>query len=532
MLARWIFVLLLTVFGVEAIPRPDAKATLRGLARLPRVEFRVSLDFDGERGFGAFRTSKDSALALAEARAKFNRAPNDSALFLELASIRTDSGDATGARRDLLRAVEALRKRLDGEPGNGRVRLDLASALHGLEKQTEAEPLFRDGVKAAPRSVTNWVALSAFLEARGWEIAADTLNWKGRRPYAELCAAVVRREPSTETAKRAKEYFSESLNAAQEAVKIDEKSPAAQHRLALALASKDCFDTLLQRLQTREFTGLLLETLAFSTKALPELEKAAELEPENPTRLATVLMWRGLAEAAEKKIPVSELLRRSIWENLSEDERTRIEAGLSRLEELSRSSRQGEVYQALGTLRFAMRGDLQRAADDLSTAAANLPETEQVWETLSAVLLRSQNFIGLATVCESRAEARPTARNRFLVAKAYERLGDFDRAEQELTLALAASANDFTANVGLANLLMRRSTDDGMSMRVRQSLMTAERAIRGTTSGQQLVELALAQGLYYGLNDELDRSREILKAALAFAKDHPDLTAALNAIGY
>jgi tetratricopeptide (TPR) repeat protein len=532
MFVRWISVFLLTAFCAGAIPRPDAKTTLRGLARMPRAEFRVSLDFDADRGFGAFRTSKDSALAIAEARAKLNKAPNDESVMLEMAGIRMESGDVTGARRDLQRAAETLRKKLDAEPGNSRARLELASALHALGRQGETEAILREAVKGAPRSVTNRVALSAFLEARGWEIAADTLNWRGRRPYAELSVAVLRREPSMETAERAKAYFQESLDAAEEAARIDEQSATAQNRLAVALASRECFAAVLRRMRAREVTGPVLETLIFSEKALPALEKAAELDPENPIRLATALLWRGLAEAAEKRIPVSELLRRSIWENLPEEERTRIEAGLTRLESFSSSSKSGAVYQALGTLRFALRGDLRQAADDLTVAAANIPDSEQVWETLSAILLRTQNFMGLAAVCESRAEARPTARNRFLVAKSYEKLGDFDRAEEELTLALGANASDFAANVGMANLLMRRSTADGVSPRVRQSLVNAERAVRGTSNGQQLVDLALAQGIYYGLTDELERSRDILKAALTYAKDHPDVTAALNAIGY
>lgn len=535
MLLRWISVLLLLAFSdipVRAIQRPDPKTTLRALAKMPRVELRVSLDFTADQGFLAFRTAKDPALAVTDIRDKLNASPNDTRLLLEVAANRIDSGDTPAGRRDLQRAADALHKRLDAEPGNARLRLDLASALHGLSRQAEADSLLREAVKVAPRSQTNWLALSTFLEARAWEIAANISDWKGRRPYAELCRAVLRGEPSTETADRAASYMDESLSAAREAVRLAEESAPAQHRLALALAAKDCFQSLRRKISGLDYASPLAETLIFSATAQPALDKAAELEPENPIRLATALLWRALSEATDKRIAVNELNRRAIWDSLSDSTRAKIESGFERLDNFSDTSDAGAAWQALGTLRFALRNDTHGAAEALRYAASALPDSEQAWETLSTALLRAQDYHELAAVCEARVMVRPTTRNRVLLAKAHEKLGHISRAEEEIAAALAVNQNDFTANLSLANLLMRESTDDDISPRVRQSLIAAERAIRANPTGDQLISLALAQSIYHGLTDEIDIARQILKAALAYAKDHPDVNAALNAIGY
>lgn len=532
MILRWISLLALTVLAASGIQRPDTKTALRNLARLPRVEVRVSFDFDADRGFVAFRTSKDPTLALTDLRAKLIANPNDPRLILESAATRLDAGDQPASRRDLQRASEALRKRLDVEPGNTRLRLDLASALHGLGRQAETESILREAVKLNPRSVTNWIALSSFMEARAWEVASGLSNWKGRRPYSELCRAVLRLEPNTETADRAARYLDESLTAAQESARLDDESAPAQHRLAVAIAAQDCFDLLRRRLGGRDFSAPLVDTLVFSSRALPALEKASALEPENPTRLATVLLWRGLAEAADQRIPVSEFSKRSLWDALSQDGKHKLEAGLEELDHFSGSSAEGLAAQALGVLRFTLRNDFRGAADDLRNAIEFVPDSEQLWETLTATLIRAQDYFELVAVCEARVLVRSTPRNRLLLAKAHEKLGNFDRAESEITIALAANGNDFNSNLAMANILLRESTNDFVSPRVRQSLVAAERAIRGNATGQQLVDLALAQSIYHGLTDDLDRAREILKAALAYAKDHPEVTAALNAIGY
>jgi len=196
------------------------------------------------------------------------------------------------------------------------------------------------------------------------------------------------------------------------------------------------------------------------------------------------------------------------------------------------SSSSGEALAALGTLRFVLQNDLRGATDDLRTAAGLIPDSEQVWETLSLVLHRQKDFTELAAVCEARAMARPTARNKILLAKAHEKLGNQVRALEEAVNAIALNANDFAANLALANLLMRLADDDDFSPRIRQSLVAAERAIRNGGVGSQFVDLALAQSIYHTLAGEEDRARAILKAALAYAKDNPEINAALNAIGY
>jgi tetratricopeptide (TPR) repeat protein len=532
MLVRWILLLAFAIQLASAIQRPETKATLRSLARLPRVEPRFSLDFDADRGFSAFDTSKDSTLAVAELRERLSGSPTrvaDAKLLLQIAAIRQGGGDGN-AYRDFQHAADALRLRLDLDPSNARLKINLASALHALGRGSEAESLFREAVKASPNS-TNEIAFSLFLESRAWEIAADTTNWRGRRSYNELCRRMLRRQPSVETADRAARFLEESLAAAREAVRIDGEDADAQQRLGIALASKECFEAMRRRLAGHDFAAPPIETAIFSEAALPALEKAAELEPENPIRRATVILWRALGIAAQKRIPINDA---GLWDFLPEQTRRQIENDMESLERFASASNNGAAAQAIGTLRFVLRNDLRAAADDFRRAIGFIPDSEQLWETLCLVLSRSDDNFELAAISEARVMIRPSVHNRVLFASALEKLGNRARAVEELNIALALNSTDYAANLSLAALLMRDADDDPdeLSPRVRQALINAERAVHATATGPQLVDLALAQSIYHGLIDEPETARELLKAALAYDKDDPALSAALNAIGY
>jgi tetratricopeptide (TPR) repeat protein len=530
MLVWRIFILICVVVSTGAVTRPDAKTTVRALARLPRIELRFSLDFDGERGFVLLRSSKDPALAIGEMQLKLNGSAEDAHTWLELGGLRLDAGDLPAARREFQRSTDSARKRLDVEPGNGRLRLDLAQALHGLGRQAEAESILREAVKAAPNSITNRLALAQFLDVRAWELVTDATNWRGRRGYGELARMAVRRGASTETADRAERLLNEAIATAREAARLDETSARAQFRLGVTLASKDCFEAVRQRIAGRELSRPV-ESMIFSRAAIEPFEKSAALDPQNPIRLATALFWRGMAEAAERRALVASGTERPVWEVFSDANRRAIEAGLERLNQFDDSSSAADALQALGTLRFVFQNDLRGASDALQRAAAINPDSEQTWETLLQVLQRKKDYFEFAAVCEARALVRPTVRNRVVLAKAHEKLGNDVRALEEIVNAVALDANDFWANVGLANLLMKLG-DEEMSSRARQSLVTAERAIRSGGTGPQYVDLALAQAIYQILAGDEERAREILKAARAYTKENAEVNTALNAIGY
>ncbi len=531
MFLRCLLMLALTVAVASAIQRPGAKSTLRGLARLPAVESRFTIQCDSDRGFHAFLTEKDPGVAAIEKRASATGSATDGKLFLETAALRLDAGDLVTARRDFQRAADLLRRRLDAEPGHEQVKLDLASALHGLGRASEAESILREAVSPSQASSAAWSAFASFLHARAWEIAADTANWRGRRPFTDLCHLALRREPSAETFDRSNRLLDEGVAAARHAAALDEKSAIARHVLAMGLASRQCLTGLRRRSVGKDLAPPPLEFMIFSQESVPHLRRAAELDTENPVRLATSLLWSALGTASDRHLSSAALGQQPLWESLPGELRRSIEDGLVRLGGFDHSASAGAAGQAVGILRYVLQKDHRGAADALRNAISSIPESEQLWEALWDILNQSDDAYELATIAQARAIVRPSVRNRVLLAMAFEKLGHSSRAIEELTAALALNANDFAANLSLATLLMRHSGEE-VPTRVRQALVNAERALRSSGTGSQFVDLALAQSIYHGLTDDLERARAILKAAQEYAKNDPAIAAALNAIGY
>lgn len=525
MLQRWLIVLLVLVAPCLAVTRPDTKKTLRQLTRLPRVEMRFSLDFNAAQGFPALNTAPDPAVAIIQKRVEVSEKPGDPNPLLELGRLHMATGEFGTANTYFRRAEEAFRRRLESAAGNAELRVGLGSALHGLARQPEAESVFRETVATSidPKA---WLAFAVFLEARAWELASGSSNWNGRRSYADLCRSALRQNLSSDTMARAARFFDEAISSARRAVELKPDLATGHHRLAVCLASRDCFERLRRRIASDE-QGAPIEMLIYSPVAIEHLEKAVELDNANPMRIATLALWRTLAAASASRASMREFMDDRAIEFLPESERSSAEEAISRLGEMNDAA----AGQAQGTLLLILKGDSKRAAEVLRRALERNADSEQLWETLCIALTFAEDYFELAAVAEARGIDRPTVRNRVLIAKAYEKLGNFDRAEEEVRLALAINAGDFAANIALANLLMRNAESQAFLPRVRQSITTAERALTINARSSQWVDLALTQSIFHGLSDNPDAARQILNAALAVAKDDAEVNAALDAIG-
>lgn len=517
MLARWLLLIAFAIAPLWAVPRPDAKATLRQLTRLPRIELRLSLDFSAADGFPALNTAPDPAVTIGKKRAELAAKPNDPQLLLDLAALHNETGEFGTAHTYFRRAEQAAR--------SSELRLIQASALHGLARHAEAESVFREAVAAA-NDAQSFLAFAAFLDARGWEMVSGISNWNGRRSYAELARGAIRQTLPAETLARAERLLQDGIDAAQKAVALKPDLATARHRLGVCVASKECFERARKKISGNDQSSPA-ETLIYSSAAVEHFEKALELNPENSRRVATLALWRSLAAAAEHRPSMREFTTNAGIDFAAESDRVKIEDALNRLGELTDSA----AAQAHGTLLLVLKADPRRAAEALTAALERNSESEQLWETLTIALNRARNYAELAVICEARGIERPTVRNRLLIAKAYEKLGDFDRAEEEVRLALAMNAGDFSANLALANIIMRNATDMTTLPRARQALTSAERALGLNARSSQWLDLALTQSIYHGLSGNPDTARQILNAAAALAKDDPEVSAALDAIG-
>src|SRR5439155_16909989 len=92
--------------------------------------------------------------------------------------------------------------------------------------------------------------------------------------------------------------------------------------------------------------------------------------------------------------------------------------------------------ECLSVLQAFVIGDRSGAEKNARRAVALDPSRENAWDMLIGFLAKPETYEDLRTLCEQRLRQKETTRNRILLAKAYERLNQLDRAEQNVQAAL------------------------------------------------------------------------------------------------
>jgi tetratricopeptide (TPR) repeat protein len=153
---------------------------------------------------------------------------------------------------------------------------------------------------------------------------------------------------------------------------------------------------------------------------------------------------------------------------------------------------------------------------------------------LMAMLAISGQNQELADLCEQRVKRKDNAENRFLLAKARERLGQFDRAETQLQTVLKTSPDYINALGGMAALLLKHDDLDSL----RQAALDLKRAedlvakLRPEEQKDDLKsDLLFTHALYNGLTGETESARKLLREILNYDKEYEGAQTALDALG-
>ena len=112
----------------------------------------------------------------------------------------------------------------------------------------------------------------------------------------------------------------------------------------------------------------------------------------------------------------------------------------------------------------------------------------------------------------------------------------WNECEQQIRLALKLDPDDFTANLALADLLLKHSRDTSALAEANGWLARAEYLLNKMTARQRtqlrLVDLTLARGIYYALTDEVETARRWVKAVIDQDKENKFAQEILNAMDY
>jgi tetratricopeptide (TPR) repeat protein len=146
------------------------------------------------------------------------------------------------------------------------------------------------------------------------------------------------------------------------------------------------------------------------------------------------------------------------------------------------------------------------------------PSRNQAWEVLAYTLAQSQRYDELAAACSERLKQQDSPRNHLMLAKAYEKLQQWDDSEAEILEATKEAPNNFVANLALASVLLKRSQDASSLAEADDWLARSEKLLSQMPppqrNQQQVIDLALTRCIYFALTDEVEAARQWAKAVI------------------
>jgi hypothetical protein len=100
------------------------------------------------------------------------------------------------------------------------------------------------------------------------------------------------------------------------------------------------------------------------------------------------------------------------------------------------------------------------------------------------------------------------------LAKAYERVGDLGRAEEQVRLGMSKEPNDFLATLSLATLLLKRGSDASTLRQAGELLDKAEKVLGEKPTAMKKANYFVVRSAYLVLTDHVQEACSLLNDLL------------------
>jgi tetratricopeptide (TPR) repeat protein len=524
---------LLLTLAVHGATPELGKDKLRKLVKLPTIMFEPNWTFDAERGFILGSHEHDVSNKIVTLQKQLQHDNTDAERLLQLSKLYFSINQLTNARTNSARAVALYRQRVDQNPDDGLLLAGFGQALAGAGKNQEAESVLRKAVHLAPKESKGWVALGRFLDGEARHSLLD-----GPSPSAkpdEVKDSTGKLSPAVVSL--AQKRMDEAGECFDNAVSKAPEESEVYFRRAMHRSLRNMLLNQIRLASGEQKTDVDLLSDYFSHEALADLKQASRLSPKDYRLLGNTILYEIYTVCAKKgQVNWHEFS----WNSLPDKSQRSIREELVRLENLGESSEPqlaAGALEVLGTLQGPVFREKRKSLASLHRAVALDTSRDHAWELMASTLASSEHFDELLSLSEDRLRQTESIRNHILLAKAYEKLKRWEESEEEIQVALKDSPDDFTLNLALGALLLKRSQDDpevlseadgwlSRSQEILKKLPFAQR------TRQQVFDLTLTRSIYFALADEVETARLWIKSVLEQDKENKLALEILSAMDY
>ena len=518
-------IIAMTIVSCAAIPKAGARGELQRLVRLPQVDFPTPLNFDRTSGFTVFPLSGAAGLKAAQLLRDVKGEPEDAIQFLKAARILASGGDVPNSIRSFARAADLYARKIQSDPVNTKSLAGLAEALAALGRFGESQAVLEKAARADADPVLLDLAFGDFHKEKAWGVFAGEENRFSSGTFLEVLELMVRRgdgtriEAARAELRHASEYF-------EKLAQRSERSAEVLLELACFRSFQEGLEAAFAQLLKRERSSRDLRKSLFAERAITPLLEAAQKEDAEAGTIASAICAAALSDSrGDDPTPGG-------WADLSKEASIKASNLCRRLQEIaeSGSKQAAEAAEYLGCLQVYLMKDFSGAERNFRAALRAEPVRERSWELLVYSIFSGSDSSRLVDTCEERSLLFPNARSSILLVKAYDRQGEATKAEWAALGAATLYPNDFSVNLSLAALLLKRNNAETLLWRAGDALTKAEKQLGPSPTRDAQFAFVLLKSIYLAFSDKAEEAKALLSPFVAPGNFRIEAEEALQAI--
>lgn len=505
--------------SAAAATQAAAREQLRALVGLPKVSFQLGLEFNQRHGWVFAGDSLRADEELARLRAELETSAGSPQQQLHIAELTESTGDAAEARKALEWAIRRFETMNAADSTEDALVAGYAEALRLAGRIPEAISVLRRFLASTP---TGWRSRV--------ELGLNLVYEAGRRlaPEAEGQAGGAGRplaiEPSSAQVDGMRRLLDRAIAEGERAVELATQEPDAYLGRARIRTAGKVLEALLGA-EDPQGKARAVSQAMFSPEVLPDLATAARLAPDDP-RLNGIWIWSALlADTIARGGPASGGIPGGVeWGTLPDSLRQAVRQVLARMDQVTLGDdpvRSSRALELAGSLQFIVIGDHPGAERGLRQAVRLDPANEPAWEVLCASLATAGRFEALLEVAQERLETADNPRNRFILAKAYDRLDRRREARMELQRAWMKWPKEPLPALGLCALVLRDDFENAGLGVVARLLGTAQENLGAKPPRELVLSLLPIRAVFFTLAGQFDPAQQAFEQWLALTPEDP-----------
>jgi tetratricopeptide (TPR) repeat protein len=527
-----LFVILAICTRVFGAAEESASERLRALARMPMVTVNFGWSFSPKTGV---KLDTEKALArerIVDIEKALTGTPADAERYALLGELYLDVPDYDGGRKANVKAVDLFRRRVEMQPDDALLLADYGDALFAVSKLDEAESVLRKAVKLAPKQSQCWGALGRYLESA----AATKLEPKNANNTSDSTDKSTPLRPSAEQLAAAQRLLDEAESCFDKAVAASTNSALPYVQRAMHTWAKYYYRQAFNKARGQQDDEQKVARSIAATEALPDLEKAVQLNPKDFRVVGTAVFMQVFSANTKKNEPRMQMVK---FDEMDDQNQKSVRGKMALLENASQSAEPKSAAAATEMLAFCqgpLLGDLAGCLESLRRAVHLDKSREGAWHMLIAGMAGQGRLQDAAPICEENIAHKDSALNRLMYAKILFKLHRLPQADEQAKAALRLDMNDFAANVAVAAIALKRGTNLTDLISAEQPLARAEAAVQTRldvdrdAARQSMIDFCLTKAIYCGLTERLDTARQYAEHVFRLDPENQEAKEVLSAL--